>query len=686
MFEQFLSNFSGGEVSEEIFGRYESDLYRNSLRRCENFISLIQGPLQYRGGFSYVHPTRLQQVARQERFKYNDEQVYILEFTDGKLRIYEDAEATLNSTSKTISGITNDDPGVITCIGHGFSTNDEIYIDDVEGMTELNGRFFKVVKINDNSFSLKDLFGVVIDTTDLTAYSANGTATIVYELTSPYLLADLFQFQFDQEGNVAYFVHNLYAPYKLTRVSSTSWTFATYSRTTDPFTGAGKYPRAVSFYEGCLYMAGSIDNPDRIWRSRGPEATGATRYDDFTTGSDADHAIITAASTGSGDIAYIHWMAGLQKFMVLGTEGGVLGMDGGGDAAITPTNYRIRPIDPVGVQGIMPVVNGQSIFYMQKGSRTLRSFDYDLALDNYRSTDRQFVAPHLTYGGIKQLAIQRWKTDLLWAVRNDGVLLCLTVKPKEDVSGWHRHTVGGGGKVLSISVEPQVSGYDRLYAVVERTINDVTVRYNEYLNDPYEGVRLDDYYTGDYDTDLEAYLAAVFAAQQDCVYLDGSMTYDDVATDTITGLWHLEGETVSVVADGRKHPDVVVANGTITLDWESEVVHVGYKYRGIAIPLNLVVVGQLQNSISFGKNISSIDLVVSHTVGVKYGTSLYNLQEIPASQIGQDTDAPPVPFTGVIPLPNDDQWTTDKTIVYVQDDPYPALLNAMNVTIEVGEK
>jgi len=268
------------------------------------------------------------------------------------------------------------------------------------------------------------------------------------------------------------------------------------------------------------------------------------------------------------------------------------------------------------------------------------------------------------------------------------VLICLTIKPKEDVSGWHRHTVGGSGKVLSVSVEPQVSGYDRLYAVVERTINSTMVRYNEYLNDPYEGIRFEDYFTGgdNYDADLVVYLAAVFAAQKDLVYLDGSLSYDGAATSVFTGLWHLEGATVSVLSDGSKHNDVVVTDGTITLDADAEVVHVGYKYKGIVIPLNLVVLGQVQNSISFGKNVSSIALVVSNTVGVKYGTSLYNLQDIPASEIGLDTDTPPVPFTGTIPLSNDDEWTDDKYIVYVQDDPYPAMLNAMNVTIEVGEK
>jgi hypothetical protein len=237
-----------------------------------------------------------------------------------------------------------------------------------------------------------------------------------------------------------------------------------------------------------------------------------------------------------------------------------------------------------------------------------------------------------------------------------------------------------------VAVEPQVSGYDRVYVVVERTINSVTTRYVEYLNDPYEGIRFDDYYTGVQATDETAYLAALYTAQKACVYLDGSLTYTGTATATITGLWHLEGQTVQVVADGRLHPDCVVSRGTITLVRTAVKVHVGFKYRGVIIPLNLVVVGRTQNSISFAKNVSTIALTVSNTIGVKYGTDMYEFQNILASEMGQLTDGPPEPYTGVLNLANEDTWSQDKRICYVQDDPYPCMLNAMNVTIDGGEK
>lgn len=183
------------------------------------------------------------------------------------------------------------------------------------------------------------------------------------------------------------------------------------------------------------------------------------------------------------------------------------------------------------------------------------------------------------------------------------------------------------------------------------------------------------------------------SAQGDSLPVDGT-DYCPYVSDgkvrklvsTVTGLDHLEGMSVSVVADGIYVGEKTVSAGTITLDDPAGVIHVGLKYRGVLIPLNLIVAGQLQNSISFGKNVSSIALVVANTVGVKYGTSLYNLQDIPDRDSGQEATDPQVPFTGTIPLPNDDKWEEDKNIIYVQDEPYPCKLNAMNVTIEVGEK
>ena len=433
---QLLTKFSGGEVSPDLYGRVDSELYFGSGKRMQNYIARQQGPMVYRGGTQYVHATASNNTCRLERFRFNDEQVYILEFTNLKLRIYEDASVTLVTSAKTITGATQANPVVVTSASHSFSNGDEVFIDSVVGMTELNGRFFRVANQATNTFELTDLFDDNVDGTGFTAYSSAGTATEILELTTPFTTAQLFEFQFDQQGNEMYFAHRSHAPQKLIRVSATSWTFGTYSRTADPFTGTDDYPGTITFYEGRSVFASTNNNPDTTWLSRSPTSAGAARYDDYTTGTDADHAIIFPISSTQGDVAYINWVVGERDFIAVGTTGGVSSIDGGGvNDAITPTNIRVRPLDPYGVQGIMPVSNGTTLYYMQKGSRILRSFEYELLADSFKSFDRSFVASHLTKTGINQIAFQRGRSDILWLIRDDGILVGVTLKTKEDGFG-----------------------------------------------------------------------------------------------------------------------------------------------------------------------------------------------------------------------------------------------------------
>jgi len=539
--EQVISNFAGGEVSSDLYGRNDSEVYSASARRCLNWFPRAQGPLEYRGGLRFVHPSNQNDVLRLETFHFSDEETYILEFTPGLLRIYEDGNLTLNTSSATITGATQADPVVISSTAHGFSDGDQVRITGVVGMTELNVRFFTVRNPNANDFELEDLFGNTVDGTGFTAYSSGGAATSVFTVASPYTADQLYKFQWAGEGNIGYFVHNDVEPYKLTRVSATSWTFATYVRTLDPFTASTKWPRGVAFYEGRLIMVGTIDNSDNVYASRSPDGAGLSRYDDFTLGAALDDdALIFPISSAHGDISYINWVAGTEPFLALGTTGGISAMDGGGlNEAITPGSVRVRPISPYGAQLLMPVANGSTLFYMQKGSRKLRSFEYEILQDSYRSTDRQFLTNHLTVSGVKQLAFQRGRDDVVYCVTEDGRLLGAVAKAKEDPSGWFRILPGGvDAKVLSVTVESLVSGYDRVWVGVEKTINGVTVRYVEYFTDPYEGLIQEDYFTNEDNevTDKEDFRNETFEEQRLFTYLDSHLTSNgkDVAGGTIT--------------------------------------------------------------------------------------------------------------------------------------------------------
>lgn len=85
---------------------------------------------------------------------------------------------------KTITGITQANPGVITAAAHGFLGNEIILLWDIGGMVELNHdnaassplhAFFYVNRINANTFSLYDQDGQEVDTTSYTAYTSGGT-------------------------------------------------------------------------------------------------------------------------------------------------------------------------------------------------------------------------------------------------------------------------------------------------------------------------------------------------------------------------------------------------------------------------------------------------------------------------------------------------------------------------------
>ncbi|GAF99355.1 unnamed protein product, partial [marine sediment metagenome] len=183
------------------------------------------------------HHTRLNQVANLIKFEFNDEQAYILEFTHQKLRFHKD-EAIIVEADVTITGITQADPGVVTATGHGYEDGDEVFINDVVGMTEVNGKSYLVANKAANTFELTDVDGDDIDTSGFTAYGSGGVAQRIYEIDSPFCncpYRSVFDIQVTQNADTMYLVHPFVEPRKLTRTGHTAWTLETYTRTDDPF-------------------------------------------------------------------------------------------------------------------------------------------------------------------------------------------------------------------------------------------------------------------------------------------------------------------------------------------------------------------------------------------------------------------------------------------------------------------
>ncbi len=228
-------NFAGGELSPKLRGRWELPIYRSGCEKMLNFIAETQGPAKFRTGGRFVHTTRRNNIARLEDFQFNDEQAYVLEFTDKFVRFFKD-EAIIVEGDVTITGISNANPAVVTATAHGYSSGDEVFIFDVVGMTEVNGKSFIVGVTAANTFELQDQDEVDVDSTLFTAYSSAGIAQKIVEVASPYLERHLFDLKFSQNADVNYITHPFYEPRKLTRTSNIAWTLNIFTRTADPFT------------------------------------------------------------------------------------------------------------------------------------------------------------------------------------------------------------------------------------------------------------------------------------------------------------------------------------------------------------------------------------------------------------------------------------------------------------------
>lgn len=226
-------NMSGGEVAPEVRAREDLPLSKKVVARMQNFIAHPQGTARFRSGMKYVHHTRLHNAARFIEFQFSDTQSYLIEATEGYFRFYKD-EAIIVESDVTISGATQANPVVVTATGHGYSNGDEVFIQDVEGMTELNGKSYIVANKTNNTFELTDVFGSNIDGTGFTAYSANGVGQKVYEIKTPYIEADLEQLQYAQNADTMYITHKNYDVRRLTRTGHTSWTIERYARTNNP--------------------------------------------------------------------------------------------------------------------------------------------------------------------------------------------------------------------------------------------------------------------------------------------------------------------------------------------------------------------------------------------------------------------------------------------------------------------
>lgn len=308
-------NFSGGEISPDLYGRVDQVRYATGLRTARNFMVMRHGGVANRPGTVFVGEVKdSTKTVRLTSFVFNSDQAYLLEFGDLYMRVVRNG-AQVTDLTLTITGITNANPAVVTYTGTDPSNGDEVYISSITGAigTYLNGRNFKIASVDagGNTFQLQYMSGTNVNSTSMGAYTSGGTAARIYTLTTPYLEADLPQLQFVQSADVVTIVHPTYAPRELSRSGHSSWTLST-------VTFAPNISRPTS----CAATAGAAGSNTYRYRITAIEdetleesLPGLAATVNITGITKANPAVVTANSHGyaNGDEVFITGVGGMTE-------------------------------------------------------------------------------------------------------------------------------------------------------------------------------------------------------------------------------------------------------------------------------------------------------------------------------------------------------------------------------------
>jgi hypothetical protein len=432
-------------------------------------------------------------------------------------------------------------------------------------------------------------------------------------------------------------------------IADNGWQLGAFSDTTG-------WPRAVAFYEQRLVFGGTATQPQTIFFSQGGD------FENFERGTDADDGLVY--TIGSNEVNVIRYLAS-GKNLIVGTSGGEFVVRASGfDEPLNPTNTQIKQQTTYGSADIQPMQVGNATLFLQRAKRKMRELVFSNESDSYVAPDMTILAEHVTEGGIEEFAYQQEPDSVAWCVRSDGVLACMTYRREEQVVAWQRHIVGGTNAVVeSVAVIPGDLDEDQVYIIVKRTIDGATKRYVEYLSG------------FDFGTDIT-----------DAFFVDSGLTYSGSAATVISGLGHLEGEIVQILADGSTHPDKTVSSGQITLDRSATKVHVGLGFTSKVETLRIDAGSASGSAQGKTKRISEVTVRLYRSVGLKVGTSTSELDTIPfrssAAGMGQ---AVPL-FTGDKTIEFRGGFDDDATIVVQQDQPLPTSLLAIFPTVSVFDK
>ena len=654
-----LTNFTGGELSPRLDGRNDLTKYASGCKTLENMIVYPHGSAARRPGTQFVAEVKdSTKKTRLIPFEFSTTQTYMLEFGNQYIRFYKDNGVILSGGSpyEIVSPYLEAELFEIKFA----QSADVMYIchpnHEVSKLSRTGHTAWTLTEVD---FTNGPYLDSNITTTTLAAGHTSVGSSGNLTLSSTTGVNNNQGWLSTDVGRLVHFRDD--GSYKITAITSTTvavatciaspssgsantnWSLGAFSDTTGHAT-------CVTFFEQRLVFAGTKSQPQTLFFSKSGDYENMDENRGGTVADD-DAIIYTIASNQVNAIRFMT----ATRTLIVGTAGGEFAVSGGGtDIAITPTNILIKKQSNHGAANLDAIAVGNVTLFLQRAKRKIRELAYNFDVDGYLAPDMTILAEHISESGITQMAYQQEPNQIIWCVRTDGQLIALTYQREQQVVAWHRHIFGGsfstGDAVCeSVAALPTDNNEYQIWVIIKRTINGATKRYVEYLH------------TFDFDeTD-----------NTDFNFLDSQLSYSGSPVTSISGLSHLEGQTVAILADGATHPRKTVTSGSISLDRSASKVKVGLPYTSLLQTMRLDAGSQDGTSQGKTKRIFDITLRIYESIGIEVGPDLNNMERIPFRSSATLMDQAIPVFTGDKEIEFRGNYETDGYVYVRQDQPLP---------------
>ena len=668
------TNFTSGELSERMFGRIDVSQYYNGAKKLLNYIMMPQGGVKRRSGTRFVSETKTSNFTRLLPFVFSTEQAYVLEFGEKYIRFYMNGGLIVKPDSDEPYEV--ETPYTVDDLKDIWYTqsNDIIYLFHEKYMVR------KLSRTGHTDWTLTEMetkdgpFGDLNKSdTKIKVSAKTGTVTIT-------ATANLFT-QDDVGRLVRILQGTTWASLKITEYTDAKNVKATFQKDFDlkdensgltetlfwklgAWCKNNGYPKCCTFHKERLWAANTPAYPNRYWSSK------TNDFETFSTtaqdGEVLDNCGFDAQIADDG-VNAINYLTSLKMLVMGTTDGEFLLRQSSSSSALSPTNFIVDPESFYGGSNIKPVRAHSTCIFTQRNNKKLYQYGYDYNRDSYKGIDISLLSEHITRPGIKDMYYAQQPNTLIYTILNDGTIAACTFLPEQKIIAWQRIELGGKDtEVVSVVSIPNAElDYDEVWVIVRRTINGVTKQYVEYFVNNFE-----------IETGVD---------KTDAFFVDSGLTLNSEDKVTkISGLEHLEGETVSILADGAVQQDRVVKDGSITLTNAAKKIHIGLPYKSQIVTLPVYIDQGQQTLLSKKKMIYKIALYFYDSLGGKYYYEDGTPREIFTRTIYDNMDDSPPLFSGVRTLSFPNNYSSIPSIVIEQEQPLPMNISALSYSMVVA--